>query len=326
MKKFAGFLVVLVALMFVWSSAHAKVIKMNLNCIYGPKSIHTLGAMKFAKLVKKYTHGTVIITVYPGGSLGFKGPELLRVVRDGQVPMSDILMGVVSGSEHVFGVSSLPRLVKSYKQAWKLYQAFKPLYEQAALKWHQKFLYAAPWPPSGLVTKKAIHSAKDLKGLKIRTYDKNGAEFLRLLGANAVSMPWGDVYSALRTNLINGVLTSAESTKNGKFWEVLKYFTTINYAYPLNMVTINLDYWNALSPSQKKAMLKAAKETEKAQWAYSERINGEDIKIIQKQGMIVEKPNKKFDEEMDKAAKKLIDKFLTKSTPKEKDIIEKFLK
>ncbi len=326
MRKFMGFLTVLAALMFIWSSSNAKVIKMNLNCIYGPKSIHTLGAMKFAKLVKKYTHGTVIITVYPGGSLGFKGPELLRVVRDGQVPMSDILMGVVSGSEHVFGVSSLPRLVKSYKQAWELYQAFKPLYEKAALKWHQKFLYAAPWPPSGLVTKKAIHDAKDLKGLKIRTYDKNGAEFLRLLGANAVSMPWGDVYSALRTNLINGVLTSAESTKNGKFWEVLKYFTTINYAYPLNMVTINLDYWNALSPSQKKAMLKAAKETEKAQWAYSERINSEDLKIIQKHGMVVEKPNKKFDEEMDKAAKKLIDKFLAKSTSQEKAIVEKFLK
>ena len=326
MRRFMGFLVALVALMFVWSSAHAKVIKMNLNCIYGPKSIHTLGAMKFAKLVKKYTHGTVIITVYPGGSLGFKGPELLRVVRDGQVPMSDILMGVVSGSEHVFGVSSLPRLVKSYKQAWELYEAFKPLYEKAALKWHQKFLYAAPWPPSGLVTKKAIHDAKDLQGLKIRTYDKNGAAFLRLLGANAVSMPWGDVYSALRTNLINGVLTSAESTKNGKFWEVLKYFTAINYAYPLNMVTINLDYWNALSPSQKKAMLKAARETEKAQWAYSERINSEDLKIIQKHGMIVEKPDKKFDEEMDKAARKLIDKFLAKSTSQEKAIVEKFLK
>jgi len=326
MKRVVGLITVLLALVFMASFSSAKVIKMNLNCIYGPKSIHTLGAMKFAKLVKKYTHGTVIITVYPGGSLGFKGPELLRVVRDGQVPMSDILMGVVSGSEHVFGVSSLPRLVKSYKQAWELYQAFKPLYEKAALKWHQKFLYAAPWPPSGLVTKKPIHDAKDLKGIKIRTYDKNGAEFLRLLGANAVSMPWGDVYSALRTNLINGVLTSAESTKNGKFWEVLKYFTTINYAYPLNMVTINLDYWNALTPSQKRAMLKAAKETEKAQWAYSERINKEDLVIIKKHGMIVETPSKKFDKEMDKAAKKLIDSFLAKSTPKERAIIERFFK
>jgi len=326
MKRLGRVLFIFFALLILYgATANAKVIKMNLNCIYGPTSIHTLGAMHFAKLAKKYSHGTVIITVYPGGSLGFKGPELLRVVRDGQVPMSDILMGVVSGSEHVFGVSSLPRLVKSYKEAWELYQSFKPLYEKAALKWNQKFLYAAPWPPSGLVTKKEIKEAKDLKGIKIRTYDRNGAEFLRLLGANAVSMPWGEVYSALRTNLINGVLTSAESTKNGKFWEVLKYFTTINYAYPLNMVTINLDYWNALDKSQKEAILRAAKETEKYQWAYSERINNEDLKIIKKHGMIVKHPNEKFSKEMDKAAMHLIEAFLKKCTPEEKSIIGKFI-
>ena len=324
MKRLVGLFVALLFVAFAFS-AKADVFKMNLNAIYGPKSIHTLGAMKFAKLVKKYTHGQVVITVYPGGSLGFKGPELLRVVRDGQVPMSDILMGVVSGSEHVFGISSLPRLVKSYKEAWKLYQACKPLYEKAALKWHQKFLYAAPWPPSGLVTKKMIKTKTDLKGIKIRTYDRNGAEFLRLLGANAVSMPWGDVYQALRTNLINGVLTSAESTKNGKFWEVLKYFEPINYAYPLNMVTINLDYWNALTPAQKKAMLRAAKETEKAQWAYSERINSEDLKIIKEHGMEIVKPTKEFEKQMDAAAKVLIDEFLKKASPQEKKIIEEFV-
>ncbi|WP_025209632.1 TRAP transporter substrate-binding protein [Hippea sp. KM1] len=324
--RFFRLFVVVLAVLIVSGFSHAKVIKMNLNCIYGPNSIHTKGAVRFAELVKKYTNGSVVITVYPGGSLGFKGPELLRVVRDGQVPMSDILMGVVSGSEHVFGVSSLPKLVNSYKEAYKLYQAFKPLYEKAALKWNQKFLYAAPWPPSGLVTKVKIETAKDLKGLKIRTYDKNGAKFLRILGANAVSMPWGEVYSALRTNLINGVLTSAESTKNGKFWEVLKYFSPINYAYPLNMVTINLDYWKALDKKQQEAVLKAAKETEEYQWAYSERINNEDLKIIREHGMVVNEPTEEFEKQMEKASKQLVDEFLEKASPSEKKILKEFIK
>ncbi|AEA33502.1 TRAP transporter substrate-binding protein [Hippea maritima] len=324
--RFFRVFVVLLTILFLSSFSNAKTIKMNLNCIYGPNSIHTEGAMKFAELVKKYTHGSVVITVYPGGSLGFKGPELLRVVRDGQVPMSDILMGVVSGSEHVFGVSSLPKLVNSYEEAFKLYQAFKPLYEKAALRWNQKFLYAAPWPPSGLVTKVKIESAKDLKGLKIRTYDKNGAKFLRILGANAVSMPWGEVYSALRTNLINGVLTSAESTKNGKFWEVLKYFSPINYAYPLNMVTINLDYWKALDKKQQQAILRAAKETEKYQWAYSEKINNEDLKIIQGHSMVVNEPTEEFERQMEKASRQLVEEFLDKASPSEKKILREFIK
>ncbi|HCO12322.1 MAG TPA: ABC transporter substrate-binding protein, partial [Desulfonauticus sp.] len=86
--------------------------------------------------------------------------------------------GVVAGSESVFGVSSLPRLVKNYVEARSLYEELKPYYEKAALKWNQKFLYAAPWPPSGWVTKNRINSVEDFKGLKTRTYDKNGAQFL----------------------------------------------------------------------------------------------------------------------------------------------------
>ncbi len=323
MKRLLSLIAVL--FMIIGINANAKVVKMNLNAIYGPTSIHTMGAKYFAKLVKEYSNSTVLITVYPGGSLGFKGPELLRVVKDGQVPMSDILMGVVAGSEHVFGISSLPRLVNSFKEAYSLYKDCKPLYEKAALKWNQKFLYAAPWPPSGLVTKNAVNTSKDLKGLKIRTYDKNGANFLRTLGANAISMPWGDVYSALRTNMIQGVLTSAESTKNGKFWEVLKYFTDIHYAYPLNMVTINLDYWKALSKKQQKILLKAAKETEKHQWQYSEDITKKNAGILKEHKMVFAEPSKGLVVDMDKAAKQIVDGFLKKASSNEKKIVEKYL-
>lgn len=309
-----------------YNARAAKITKMNLNAIYGPTSIHTLGAIHFAKLVDKYTNGTVKITVYPGGSLGFKGAELLRVVKEGQVPMSDILMGVVSGSAHVFGISSLPRLVLSYKAAKRLYRLSKPLYKKAALKWNQKFLYAAPWPPSGLVTKKPIKSAGDLKDVKIRTYDRNGAEFLRYLGASAVSMPWGDLYSALRTGLVNGVLTSAESTKNGKFWEVLNHFKKINYAYPLNMVTINLDYWKALSKSQKHAMLKAARETERFQWKRSRSYNKNALITIKNHDMIVSGVTNKLKAAMNKAAKKVINKFLANASSQEKNVVEQFIR
>ena len=172
-------IMVMIAAAPTWAG---KAMKLDLNAIYGSTSFHTAGAMDFAALVEKYSNGSVVITVHPGGSLGFKGPELLKAVKDAQLPMSDILMGVVAGSEHVFGLSSLPRLAGSFEEAKKLYGDSKPLYERAAAKWNQKFLYAAPWPPSGLVTSRAVASSQDIKGLKTRTYDKNGANFLRELG------------------------------------------------------------------------------------------------------------------------------------------------
>ncbi|MCP4112590.1 MAG: TRAP transporter substrate-binding protein [Desulfobacteraceae bacterium] len=303
-----------------------EAMKLDLNAIYSTTSFHTQGAMEFAKLVEKYSEGSVLITVHPGGSLGFKGQELLKVVKDGQVPMSDILMSVVAGSSHAFGISSLPRLVKNYDEVWTLYEKSKPLYEKSATKWNQKMLYAAPWPPSGLVTKKSVNAISDLKGVKIRTYDKNGAEFLRTFGASPVSLPWGEVYASLRTGMIDSVLTSAESSKNGKFWEVLNNFTEINYAYPLNMITINMDYWKALSAKQQKAVLKAAKEMEDLQWKNSKNRNQEAMKIIREKGIKVSKENSEMTAAMDTAAKKIIDGFMKKAKKNERKILETFIK
>jgi len=311
---------------FVVSTVFGANVKMNLNAIYGQNSFHTQGAMYFADLVKKYTGGSVDITVHPGGSLGFKGPELLKAVKDAQVPMSDILMGVVAGSEHVFGISSLPRLVTSFEDAKKLYEDSKPLYEKAASKWNQKLLYAAPWPPSGLVTKNKVEEAADIKNAKIRTYDKNGANFLRELGAAGISMPWGEVYSALRTGLIDGVLTSAESAKNGKFWEVLGHFNNINYAFPLNMVTLNKDYWNSLSSEQQKAILKAAAETEKHQWESSEAKNKEASQIIEKNGIVISHPSDKFSGQLDAAAKIIVNNYLKDASSETKKVLENYIK
>lgn len=325
-RKITLTLLLLSLCMVPGSFAADQAIKLDLNAVYGATSFHTEGASEFAKLVGQYSNGSVDITVHPGGSLGFKGPELLKVVKDGQVPMSDILMGVVAGSENVFGISSLPRLVNSFAAAQGLYADSKPLYEKAAAKWKQKLLYAAPWPPSGLVTKNEINATADLANLKTRTYDKNGAEFLQSLGASPVSLPWGEVYSSLTTGIIDSVLTSGESASNGKFWEVLKYFKNINYAYPLNMVTINLDYWNALSPAQQEAMLKAAAEIEKTQWAKSEQRTLEALATIKAQGMVISDEAPAFTKDLDAAAKKLVEAFSKEASPEVQSILTKYAK
>ncbi len=276
---------VLLAMILVQAPAHAAdVIKMDCNAIYPVSNFHTKGAQDFADLVKEYTGDGVLITVHPGGSLGFKGPELLKAVKDATLPMSDILMGVVSGSDEIFGLSTIPMLVKDYDQAREFYKLAKPYYEKACEKWNQKLLYAAPWPPSGLHTKKPINKVDDLANLKIRTYDKNGAEFLKRAGASPQSLPWGEVYTALSTGLIEAVLTSATSGKDGKFWEVLSDMTEINYSFPLNMMTINMDYWKSMSKEQQDAVLKAAAETEANQWKASQQSVVDSLKILADNG------------------------------------------
>jgi len=302
----------------------ASVVKMDLNAKYGANNFHTKGAVKFAKLVDKYTNGTVKITVHAGSSLVKGNP--LKAVKDGTVAMTDMFIPFTSGGGKVFGISALPFIANSYSDAYRLYQISKPAYIKTFKKWNQKLLYAVTWPPSGIYTKKPIKKIEDFKGLKTRTYDKNSATFINMAGGNAIAMAWGEVYSALRTGMINSVVTSSASGKDGKFWEVLTHFTKIHYAYPLQAVTINLDYWNSLSKSQQKAMLKAAKEMEKAQWQAAKDEDKIALKTLAKHGMKISEATPELKKSLDKIADKMLKNYLKDASPTIKKIFKEYRK
>ena len=225
----------------------------------------------------------------------------------------------------IIAVSALPFIAQSYDDAFRLYQISKPEYEKTAKKWNQKFLYSVTWPASGFYSNKVMSSFVDFKGIKTRTYDKNSADFVNSAGGNAVALPWGEVYSALRTGMVNSVVTSSSSGKDGKFWEVLTDFTKINYAYPLQAVTINLDYWNSLDAKQKDAILKAASEIEKAQW---EAVRVEDqnaLDVMAKNGMRIAEATPMLTKQLSIIANNLLTKYLSDASPEIKSIFEEYI-
>ncbi|MGE4444877.1 MAG: TRAP transporter substrate-binding protein [Candidatus Altimarinota bacterium] len=299
-------------------------VKMNLNAKYGATNFHTIGAQKYADLVKKYTNGSVDITVHSGSSLVKGNP--LKTVKDGTVAMTDMFIPFTAGGGKVFGISALPFIATSYEDAYKLYQISKPAYEKTAKKWNQKLLYSVTWPASGFYSNKKMESIEDFKGVKTRTYDKNSADFVNNAGGNAVALPWGEVYSALRTDMVDSVITSSSSGKDGKFWEVLTDYTKINYAYPLQAVTINLDYWNSLTKVQQEAMLKAASEIEKIQWEAVKLEDEESIKMMAENGMKISETSEKLKKQLDEIALKMLDEYLSDANKEIKNIFEEYRK
>jgi TRAP-type C4-dicarboxylate transport system substrate-binding protein len=266
----------------------------------------------------------VKITVHAGGSLVKGNP--LQAVKDGTVAMTDMFIPFTAGGGKVFGISALPFVAKSYDDAYKLYQISKPAYDKTAATWNQKMLYAVSWPPSGLYTKKPMKTKADFSDLKTRTYDKNSADFITMVGGNAVALPWGEVYSALSTGMVNSVVTSSASGKDGKFWEVLSDFTKISYAYPLQAVTINLDYWKSLDKAQQEALLKAAEKIEKAQWDASKNEDNVALKLLLDNGMKIAEPTAELKKELDGVAAKMLETYLADADEGTKKIFTEFKK
>src|SRR5215213_11113544 len=145
----------------------AAQVKWDLSTVWPETNFHTQNARRFADEVKKATNGAVEITVKSGGQLGFKGPEQLRAVRDGLVPMADILNIQQVGDEPVMGVEGIPFISNNVEELKVLHKYLRPEYEKVALKNNQTILYMVPWPTQYLHLKVKAESLDALKNIKI---------------------------------------------------------------------------------------------------------------------------------------------------------------
>jgi len=232
-------------------------------------------------------------------------------------------MGNIEGDNPIFGLSSLPLMAKDFDSAKALYSKSKALYQKACEKAGTVFLYATPWPPSGIFTKKPINTLEDLKGLKIRTYDANSATFIQALGAKGIALPFSELYTALSTGLVKGVLTSSVTGVDAKLWEVTKSFLQINYAYPLNMMTMQRAAFDKLSVDQKYALMQAATEIESAQWLKVEKEDQESLKALAKNNIKINaKVGPKIQQLMEKTAAAMRNEWLKKIDANERQTLE----
>ena len=74
--------------------------------------------------------------------------------------------------------------------------------------------------PGAFTGKNPLTSLDDIEGDKWRAGDKWGLRFLENAGAVPVSVPWGDVYMALQTGVIDGCFTNYDGLHLMKFDEV----------------------------------------------------------------------------------------------------------
>ncbi|MEO1331300.1 MAG: TRAP transporter substrate-binding protein [Pseudomonadota bacterium] len=264
-----------------------KEIQWDMANEYNDTSIHAEGDKVFAAALLEKTGGAIKITHHFGGAIGFKSKDQLDAVADGALPIANTFVGPLGGIDPMFLLPSLPFLAATPTEARRLYEIAKPRYEAVFAANNQKLLYSSPWPPSGFWAHAPMDSLEALSGLKIRTYDANGTVTLKAAGAAPIQLSWADVAPQLATGGVSGVLTSAESGVNGKFWEHLSHFTEANYAMPLNMVHINLDVWNDLDADQQAAVLAAAKAAEDYTWNEVKQRVASNYQEMRENGIVI---------------------------------------
>ncbi|MBB4124249.1 TRAP transporter substrate-binding protein [Martelella radicis] len=211
------------------------------------------------------------IRVYPGGELG-KGPleQYVRVLQG----VADIVWGLPGYTSSQFPktmIAEMPGVIElgepGYPAIWRSMDMIKdefPGTKPLAL-WTSE-------PNIFIMKDKDVRTPDDLKGLKIRAAGSTSAAVLEALGATPVQMPAGEIYNALQTGLIDGVVTGASAVTDFKLSEVADSYTI---GAPLGRLTfyvvMSQARYDGLTDEQKAAIDKYAGEylSESAETAWN---------------------------------------------------------
>ncbi len=108
--------------------------------------------------------------------------------------------------------------------------------------------------------KRPITKVEDFDGIKLRVMQNNVyLDSFRKLGANAVPLPFSELFSALETRAVDGQENPYNTILSSKFFEVQKYLSVTNHVYSPWIVLVSKKWWDTLSKAEQKILLDAAR-------------------------------------------------------------------
>jgi tripartite ATP-independent transporter DctP family solute receptor len=108
--------------------------------------------------------------------------------------------------------------------------------------------------------KRAVAKLEDLDGIKLRVMQNNVfIDSFKTLGANAVPLPFSELFTALETKTVDGQENPYNTILSSKFYEVQKFLTVTNHVYSPWIVTVSKKWWDQLSKDEQKVLTDAAK-------------------------------------------------------------------
>src|SRR5512143_2106081 len=269
------------AVLFLAGAAFAAPKTIRLSHITAKDSPWDKGAHKFADLVAKNTNGRVEVKVFPQSQLanGSQKAEL-EMLQSGVIDMtwdSPIILALFLDKR--FDVFNLPWLYPSMEVANKV--ADGPM-GALAMKWlEEKGIVGLGIGVNGYReltnSKHPVTTPDDMKGIKFRVAGtKLYLETFRLLGANAVTMNFGEVFTSLQQGVIDGQENPTAIIDSSKLYEVQKYLTLWHYSFDPLVLCVNKRVFESLAPADRQALRAAAREAV----AYERAISAEEEKRL----------------------------------------------
>lgn len=215
----------------------------------------------------KQTNGRLQLEVVSFPELGLTGAELIRVLNSNLVDIADVVTGYVSGEVPLFEGAQLPGVYTDYAQAQKGYAAWmlavvEPREKLIGGKVLGSFAFASQY----LWTKFPINHLADVKGKKLRIFSKAQADYLSSLGAEPVSIPLAELYTAIERGAVDGAVTGPEWAMGVKLWDIVSHVTDLRLGVGAGYVVVSRKSWQGLPADIRGVLEKLAPEVTRRGW------------------------------------------------------------
>ncbi len=218
---------------------------------------------KWAELLEKESGGTMKLQLFPNSALGSKS-ELID-----QMIMGENIITIADGAFYAdYGVPDLgilygPFFFDNWDQVWKLLDSEWYHTECGKLADKGLTVLASNWVygERELMTKTKVVTPSDIKGQKIRLANSQiYVEGFNALGATAVPMALGDVYTSLQNGTLDGVENPLSTLYGQSFQEVSKNILMTGHILNFTTWCIGTDYLNTLTQEQQELLFATGEE------------------------------------------------------------------
>ncbi|MEK0084618.1 TRAP transporter substrate-binding protein [Benzoatithermus flavus] len=249
-----------------------------------------MGMEKFAELVEQKSGGKISVKLFPGGTLG-GDVQTISALQGGTIEMSVMNAGLLSGNVKEFAVVDLPFLFAKPEEADAIMDG--PIGQRLAGMLPEKGLVGLAYWELGFRNltnnRHPVTKAADIAGLKIRTLQSPiFIDTFNALGANAVPLPFPELYTALETGTVDGQENPFTLIETSKFYEVQKYATETRHVYNPQIVLVSKKFWDKLNADEQKLLQDAAVEARDYQRKVSREAAAKAVENLKAHGMQID--------------------------------------
>jgi len=304
----------------VASVAHAQEIKSRIIRFgYGlnDDSVQGRAARYLAEELGKISGGKLKMRTYGSANLGSDEQMQAALVGGAQEMMVGSTAPLATMVKE-FGIYDLPFLFNDDKEADAVLDG--PFGEKLLKMLDDKGLVGLVYWENGFrnVTnsKRPIVKAEDLDGIKLRVMqNKIALGVFGALGANAVPMPFSELFTALETRTVDGQENPVTTIQSSKFYEVQPYLSMTRHVYTPWVLLASKKWWNTLSPDEQKLIRQAAASSRDFERKDSRADSAKSMEVLKSSGMKINVVSPEELQRLREKSKPVVDKYTQELGP-----------